>query len=104
MITIAPYHRPSVPPLTRPAASIPIQARVELARQHAKLPHKADALVALMAERLVEHELASGGATADDLARDGFTSAEIIEHGPDATARAARLSAARDHRGDRSAA
>jgi len=104
MITIAPYHRPAAPPFTRPVASIPIQARVELARQRAKLSRTADALVELMAECLDEHEIARGAGTDDDLARDGFTSAEIIEHGSDATARAARLSADRARRGDRSAA
>lgn len=88
----------------RPASNIAMQARVELARQYAKDPRTADALLDLMAERLVEHEAERGAGTADDLARDGFTSAEIIELGPDATRRAARLAAERARRGELRAA
>lgn len=99
MLTTTIATRPYAPPLTRAAADIPIQARVELARQRAKLPRTADALVALMAERLVEHADDRGAGTADDLARDGFTSAEIVEHGPEAKALAARLAADRVRRG-----
>lgn len=85
----------------RPTSTIPVQARVELARQYAKDPRTADALLELMAERLVEHERERGAATADDLARDGFTAAEITEHGHDATRRAARLAADRARLGQR---
>lgn len=95
----SPHTRPYAPPHHRVSSDIPIQARVEIARQRSKDPKTADALLELMAERLDEHEIERGAGTADDLARDGFTSAEIIEHGPDATTLAARRAAARARRG-----
>ena len=81
----------------RPVASLPVQTRVALARRQSLIGGKVPPLVDLMAERLAEHERASGAATADDLARDGFTSTEIIEHGPEAVALAAEREARRIH-------
>lgn len=91
--------RPFAVPHVRSGMEIPIQARVELARQRSKDPCTADALLELMAERLVEHECERGAGTEHDLARDGFTAAEILEHGPDAIRLAARRTGERAKRG-----
>lgn len=45
-----------------------------------------NARVAAMARVMYETSLQSGGCTADDLARAGFTAAEILEHADDARA------------------
>lgn len=82
-------------PATRPLASLAVQTRVALARAEPPIRGKVAPIVDLMAERLAEHELARGACTADDLARDGFTSAEILEHGPDAVKLAAAREASR---------
>lgn len=83
----------------RPAAVLAIQARVEIARQRAPQRGEPAPLAVLMAERLVEHENERGAGTEGDLGRDGFTTAEILEHGPEAKRLAARLAARRALRG-----
>lgn len=96
--------RPFAVPHIPASGDIPIQARVELARQRSKVRTTANALVELMAERLDDHANDRGGATEHDLARDGFTAAEIIEWGPEATRLAALRTLDRDRRGQLAAA
>ena len=87
--------RPTAPPLQRATAdvAIPIQARVELARQKPRPAHGPLPLVSLMADRLADHANGIAGcATKADLRADGF-SAEEIETFEDA---ARDLAAARE--------
>jgi hypothetical protein len=69
---------------TRTAEALPIQARVERARRMPHAKGTALPLATLMADRLMHHETGSGAATAADLARDGFTEAEIRNLGDEA--------------------
>jgi len=79
------------PPLGfRPYAPAPLHQRVATARIAGP-----GALLALMVERMAEADLGAA-VTADDLARDGFSAAEIIELAPEAAKRAGEKLARRE--------
>lgn len=74
----------------RPYAPAPLHQRVAAARIAGP-----EALAALMVERMAGADLGAA-VTADDLARDGFTAAEIIEFAPAAARRAGEKLARRE--------
>jgi len=69
---------------------VPLHQRVAAARIAGP-----GALLALMVERMAKADLGAA-VTADDLARDGFTAAEIIEFAPAAARRAGEKLARRE--------